>query len=93
MSTKKTIKQANAAKPIVRRSALPMFRRGQIVTVQVYGPGPLHSEEPGYKILKVDKRGVWLDNGDGNDPKGPYDPNTGEHRNGSVFGVGQRIVA
>jgi len=44
-------------------------------------------------ILKVDKKGVWLDNGPGNDPDGPFDPATGIWDEYAYLGLGyQKIV-
>jgi hypothetical protein len=42
-------------------------------------------------VLRVDEDGVWLDNGYGNDPDGPYDSETGEYL-GDLF-MGSRRIA
>ena len=43
-------------------------------------------------ILEIDDRGVWLDNGYGNDPSGPFDPQTGQWAdNGVIFASSSRI--
>jgi hypothetical protein len=67
----------------------PLFKRGMAVKRMLCGPGPLQSTEPG-KVLRIDKRGVWLDNGEGNRPSGPFNPVTGWHPD-DVFGTRQRI--
>lgn len=51
------------------------FRKGQPVIKYLSGAG--YTTEEDAVVLKVDKRGVWLDNGPGNDPSGPFDPKTG----------------
>lgn len=53
------------------------FIKGQTV-VQKFNYAGLTTEET-FSILRIDKKGVWLDNGDGNDPSGPFNPTTGRH--------------
>lgn len=70
-----------------------MFRKGQAVTLELLGPGALRSEESA-TVLRVDKRGVWLDNGPGNDPTGPFDPKTGCHYDdGYIIAMRRQIKA
>lgn len=52
------------------------FTKGQKVKHCLSGAG-FTTDEPGV-VLKVTKKGVWLDNGPGNDPSGPFDPVTGK---------------
>lgn len=42
-------------------------------------------------VLRTDEEGVWLDNGYGNDPDGPYDPESGKYL-GDLF-MGSRRIA
>ena len=53
------------------------FKRGQQVKQSLSGAGFTTSDPP-RPVLKVTKRGVWVDNGAGNDPSGPFDPVTGK---------------
>lgn len=46
------------------------FNKGD--TVQVYVHFVMVTPGEIKKVLRVDKRGVWLDNGYGNDPSGPF---------------------
>jgi len=41
-------------------------------------------------VLRVDDQGVWLDNGSGNDPSGPFDSMTGELIGGEIPGLSIR---
>jgi len=66
------------------------FKKGQAVIRELHGGGMVSQEEE--VVLRVDKDGVWLDNGPGNDPDGPFDSKTGWHSE-SVFGFRQRIAA
>jgi len=47
-----------------------MFKKGMPVIRVLHGAGVVSQENS--IVLKVDKRGVWLDNGNGNDPSGPF---------------------
>lgn len=67
------------------------FVKGAAVTHCLSGFGEI-SEEPA-RVLKVTKKGVWLDNGKGNDPDGPFDPVTGKSLAPSVPGFRAYIVA
>ena len=61
--------------------------KGQKVIVVLHGGG-LESRET-KAVLKVDKEGnVWLDNGDGNKPSGPYI----EGKKEGVFGFWEEII-
>jgi hypothetical protein len=54
------------------------FKKGQKVTTVLTGGGQI-TRESGV-VLRVNKQGVFLDNGPGNDPSGPFDPLTGLYR-------------
>lgn len=43
-------------------------------------------------VLRVSKGQVWLDNGAGNDPSGPFDAKTGYQVEQSPFGFSRRII-
>ena len=62
------------------------FKKGEKVNLYVSIGGIVTTEKA--KVLKIDKKGVWLDNGVGNDPSGPFDPNTGRKE---MFLGSQRI--
>lgn len=62
------------------------FKKGQKVTKYLAGAGYVTGEDA--EVLRVDRRGVWLDNGPGNDPSGPFNPKTG---NGESFMPGWRV--
>ena len=47
------------------------FRKGQAVTLELHGAGHVTKEESTVKYVR--KGEVWLDNGPGNDPTGPFD--------------------
>jgi hypothetical protein len=49
---------------------LTNFRKGDKVWQRVHVAGLVTQEEA--EVLKVDEAGVWLDNGQGNDPDGPF---------------------
>lgn len=67
-----------------------MVREGDIVFLQVCVMGITTEEER--IVLRVDDDGIWLDNGPGNDPSGPYDTETGEWADNHVIpGASQRI--
>jgi hypothetical protein len=51
------------------------FKKGGKVNIVLSGAGSVTREEG--SVLKITKKGVWLDNGAGNDPSGPFDPTTG----------------
>jgi len=64
------------------------FKKNQKVKLSVRVGGIVTSSNA--KVLKVNKEGVWLDNGVGNDPSGPFDPITGER---PMFIGSQKIEA
>lgn len=66
------------------------FTKGQAVTKSLTGAGFTTTEKA--KVLKVDKKGVWLDNGSGNDPSGPFDAHTGLYLGASMAGWTSRIA-
>ena len=51
----------------------------QEVNVIVEGPFPGYKSVEDGIVLEVTKEGVWLDNGEGNDPSGPFNIKTGIH--------------
>lgn len=67
------------------------FRKGQKVDKCLTGAGFTTKEDA--KVLKVNKKGVWLDNGPGNDPSGPFDAQTGLYLGASMDGWVLRIAA
>ena len=64
-----------------------MFRKGMKVRAILHGAGVTTEEER--IVLKVTKDGVWLDNGPGNDPSGPFV----NGRKTGVFGFWEEIAA
>ena len=65
---------------------------GMRVNVLLTGAGFVTKEAK--KVLRIDRRGVWLDNGPGNDPSGPFDANTGAYSHDLCApGFSQRIEA
>lgn len=71
--------------------ATSTFKKGQKVSKALTGAG-FTTRDDGV-VLKVDKKGVWLDNGSGNDPSGPFDAITGRYLGASVPGFSQVIEA
>lgn len=65
------------------------FAKGTPVNIKLVGFGET-SEEAG-TVLRVDKKGAWLDNGPGNDPSGPFDPASGRYLGAKVPGFSQSI--
>ena len=61
------------------------FKPGMKVIAYLHGAGLVTKEER--EVLKVNKKGVWLSNGKGNDPSGPF---VGGKMQG-VFGFWQEI--
>lgn len=64
-----------------------MFKKGMRVIRVLHGAGLVSQEES--TVLKVDKRGVWLDNGNGNRPSGPFVNGVKE----GVYGFWEEIIA
>ena len=65
------------------------FKKGMDVTeslIGVYGVSTTQGT-----VLRVDKKGAWIDNGVGNDPSGPFDINTGEYLGHSFPDIIRRI--
>lgn len=58
-------------------SETQMPQVGDKVSIKVVGAGFTTYEEG--DILSLNDEGVWLDNGPGNDPSGPYNPKTGNN--------------
>jgi len=67
-----------------------MFKKGEQVLLALAGAG--YTSFDSFFIGKVNKDGVWLDNGPGNDPTGPFDPKTGEYKGDMMPGFVQKIV-
>lgn len=65
------------------------FKKGQKVKRALTGAGYTTYEDG--VILDVDEKGVWLDNGAGNDPAGPFHPETGEYLEYSMPGFSSKI--
>ena len=65
------------------------WKRGQKVRRILSGAGTISAEVS--VVLRVNKKGVWLDNGPGNEPSGPFDPTTG--KKDGMFGFSERIEA
>ena len=57
------------------------IKKGDMVMLVLIGFGAVTREGP-MPVLRVDKRGIWVSNGSGNDPYGPYDPRTLTARDG-----------
>lgn len=51
------------------------FKKGDKVLKYLSGAGHVTHEEG--VVSRVNKKGVWLDNGPGNDESGPFNPVTG----------------
>lgn len=47
------------------------FRKGDRVILELHGAGVVTTEDD-HTVLHVRKGEVWLDNGPGNDPTGPF---------------------
>ena len=62
-----------------------MLKKGMKVTVRLHGAGQVTEHEA--VVAKVNKKGVWLDNGQGNDPNGPFVDGKKE----GVFGFWEEI--
>lgn len=65
------------------------LRKGDNVAVVLSGAGAETSELG--VILDVRDGEVWLDNGPGNDPTGPYDATTGRYLGDTMPGFSSRI--
>lgn len=66
------------------------MRKGNGVLLILDGAGVCSTEYA--TVLRVDRAGVWLDNGPGNDPSGPFDRNTGRSLYHVMDGFSSRIV-
>lgn len=77
---------ATPERPAAKRQE---FRKGDKVVRILRGAGVESSEES--EVLYVRKGEVWLDNGPGNDPSGPYNPATGKSMADEFFGFTTRI--
>ena len=67
-----------------------IFKKGEKVTVSVHAAGIVTNDGEPKTILRVDDDGVWLDNGAGNSPTGPYDKYSGVKDYGGF--VGKQII-
>ena len=65
------------------------FRKGQEVNLALTGAGFTTREV--YTILEIKSGKVWLDNGFGNDPTGPFNAETGRYEELTMPGFSQRI--
>lgn len=65
------------------------FQKGMPVVQLLTGFGDTSEEES--SVLKIDKKGVWLDNGAGNDPSGPFDPDSGRYLGARIAGFSSKI--
>jgi hypothetical protein len=63
-----------------------MFKKGMRVRAILHGAGVVTEEER--IVLRVDRDGVWLDNGVGNDPSGPFI----DGKRQGVFGFWEEII-
>jgi hypothetical protein len=63
-----------------------MFKKGMRVRAILHGAGVVTEEE--CIVLRVDRDGVWLDNGVGNDPSGPFI----DGKMQGVFGFWEEII-
>ena len=66
-----------------------LFEKGQEVIVLLHGAGVTTSEAQ--TILEIKDGEIWLDNGFGNDPTGPFDAKTGKRTGYMMPGFSQRI--
>ena len=67
-----------------------MYKEGQKVTVLLRGAGVTTSEIE--TILEIKDGKIWLDNGIGNDPSGPFDAETGKYLEYTMPGFSQQLV-
>ncbi len=79
------LKRARAA---AMATQIPRFKKGQKVTIEVHVAGLVTTEDG--VVLRVDRKGAWLDNGVGNDPSGPFDATTGWRH--FDFGLGSQRI-
>ncbi len=63
-----------------------VFKEGALVTRILHGAG--HTSKESATVLRVDSQGVWLDNGMGNKPDGPFVAGIKK----GVFGFWEEIV-
>lgn len=67
------------------------FKKGDEVSQLLAGYGETTTEQ--CTVLRTDKKGVWLDNGPGNNPTGPFDATSGKYLGPSVPGFSMSIQA
>ena len=67
------------------------FTKGQIVRLLTNAFGITSEEEE--RILEVIDYAVWLDNGLGNDPSGPFCVESGHYKGEALPGFTMRITA
>ena len=65
------------------------FEEGQEVNLALTGAG--YTTREVYTILEIKKGKVWLDNGSGNRPTGPFNAETGAYEEYTVPGFSQMI--
>ena len=67
------------------------FQKGQTVWIELHGAGTVsHQKE---QVGEVKDGEVWIDNGPGNDPTGPFDTVTGNYLGDTFPGFSQKIVS
>lgn len=81
---------ARSIAPQVESAAASPFSKGQKVVKSLTGAGFTTTEKA--KVLKVDAKGVWLDNGAGNSPSGPFDAHTGHYLGATMAGWSETIA-
>lgn len=59
------------------------FQKGQRV-IRITSVMGIETQELA-EVLVVDEKGIWLDNGPGNRPDGPYDSRTGQWADNDVI--------
>lgn len=67
------------------------FRKGQKVLRSITGPCGVYVSRRA-RVSRVDKTGVWLSNGRGKKPSGPFHPRTGRYpERDRIFNMRQSI--
>ena len=75
--------------PATVATAETVFKKGEKVKVGLTGAGFTTYETK--KVLNSDEKGVWLDNGRGNDPSGPFDAQSGNYLGAATPGFSMRM--
>jgi len=66
------------------------FKAKQQIKIRVSGAGCVSYEDG--TVLRVRKGKMWLDNGQGNEPSGPFDAETGKDLRESGFGFSITVL-